>query len=144
MKKIVLCLLAVMVFTVGTAAAAPPAGGAGFLDVNRIMDESPKVKALQAELNRRGQEIMQQLAAEKPQLTPEQYEQKQAEAYKDYEELKKTYELQIDGSIKQATAQVAKEKRLAVVLHNKGILAGGTDITDEVMRRMKLPLPGKH
>ncbi|HBS58745.1 MAG TPA: molecular chaperone Skp [Firmicutes bacterium] len=108
------------------------------------MDESPKVKALQAELNRRGQEIMQQLAAEKPQLTPEQYEQKQAEAYKDYEELKKTYELQIDGSIKQAAAQVAKEKRLAVVLHNKDILAGGTDITDEVMRRMKLPLPGKH
>lgn len=144
MKKIVLCLLVIMVFMSGTAAAAPMTGGAGLLDVTRIMNESSKVKALQEDLNKKGQSIMKQLEAEKPKLTPEQYQQKQDEAYKSYAELKKDYEIQIDNSIRQAADQVAKAKRLSIVLHNKSILAGGTDITDEVMHRMKLPVSGKH
>jgi outer membrane protein len=138
MKRFIICLAAVFALTIGTAAAAPaPNGLIGVIDVNKIMAESPQVQAYQDKLTQKGQELTTQLNAEKPNLSEQEYKQKQDAAYKVFLQLKKDLEGQIDSSITTAIEQVAKEKGLSTVVYKNSVAFGGMDITKDVMNKMK-------
>lgn len=138
-KKSKLLVLLVALFAL-TAVLGGCSGGqqaVGVLDVNKVMTESPKVKALQDQLNAKGKELSDQLEKEKPNLKPEEFQKKQEAAYGDFLKIKQDLETQIDTAIKQALDQVAQEKKLGVILYKNGVAQGGTDITDEVIKRMQ-------
>jgi outer membrane protein len=136
MKKLLACLVTMMILTIGTAVAAP-SGGIGILDMNKLTAESPKIRALDEQLRLKGQELYNQLAAEKPNLTPEQFKQKEEEAFKAFLQTKLNFEAQIDTGIRQAAEQVAKEKSLSLVIYKNSVVFGGTDITQDVIQKMK-------
>ncbi len=135
MKKIAALVVLIVFLAVGTAAAAP--NDTGIIDIAKIMAESPKVKMLQQQLDQKARELAQQLDAEKPVLTQEQFTAKQQAAYNKFLEIKKELEAQVDAAIKQALAQVAKEKKLRLILYKNSVAFGGTDITAEVIAAMK-------
>jgi outer membrane protein len=135
MKRITVLIVLLVFLAAGTAAAAP--NDVGIIDVERIMAESPKVKTLQAQLNEKARELTQQLEAEKPSLTPEQFTEKQQSVYNKFLEIKKGLEAQVDASIKQAIAQVAKEKKLNLVLYKNSVAYGGIDITADIIAKMQ-------
>lgn len=143
MKKSAICFFTLLFFVLGTAVtfAAPQsdsrASSIGIMDMNRIMAESPKVKALQAQLNDLGKTLSDQLAAEKLQLTPEEYEKKRQIFYQEFLQREKELENQIDESLGKAISQVVKEKGLSVVLYKNGVAYGGIDITSDVLSRMQ-------
>ena len=70
-------------------------------------------------------------------MSPEEFQKKQEAAYGDFMKMKQDMEGQIDTSIKQTLDQVAKEKKLGVVLYKNGVAQGGTDITEEVIKKMQ-------
>ena len=112
-------------------------GNVGVLDVNKVMTESPKVKEFQDQLNAKGKELGEQLEKDKASMKPEDFQKKQEAAYGDFMKMKQDMEGQIDTSIKQTLDQVAKEKKLGVVLYKNGVAQGGTDITEEVIKKMQ-------
>lgn len=66
---------------------SPPQSNAiaiGFVDVTRIMSESPIVKSFQNELNQKGEELSDQLIIEKSYLTDEQFKQRQNALYQEF------------------------------------------------------------
>lgn len=136
MKKICLCLVVIMLLAVGTAAAGP-AGVIGVVDGQKLMAESTTVQVLQTQLNQKGQEINKRLEEAKTNLAPEQFKEKQNEAYKEFIQLKQELQTQIDNSIRQAAEQVAKEKNLALIVLKDSIAFGGIDVTDDVIKKMK-------
>ncbi|SDE99033.1 OmpH family outer membrane protein [Sporolituus thermophilus] len=111
--------------------------GVGVLDVNKVMAESPKVKQFQEQLNAKGKELTDQLEKDKPKLSQEEFQKRQEAAYGEFLKTKQDLESQIDASIKQALDQVAKEKKLGIVLYKNGVAQGGTDITDDVIKKMQ-------
>jgi outer membrane protein len=113
------------------------AGAIGILDVNKVMSESPKVKALQDQLNTKAKELGDQLEKDKASLSNEEFQKKQETAYNDFLKIKQDLESQVDTSIKQSVEAVAKEKNLGVVLYKNSVSHGGTDITDDVIKRMQ-------
>lgn len=143
MKKFMMCLVMIVVLTFGinVGVAAPQSGlqssSIGIIDVNRIMSESSKVKALQEQLNQIGKSYTAQLEAEKPNLSAEEFKKKQETAYQQFLGKKQELEKQIDQSIKQALEEVAKTKQISVVLYKNSVAFGGTDITSEVINIMK-------
>jgi outer membrane protein len=112
-------------------------GGVGVLDVNKVMTDSPKVKQFQDQLNAKGKELSDALEKEKPGLSQEEFQKKQEAAYGDFLKSKQDLEGQIDAAIKQALDQVAKEKKLGVILYKNGVAQGGTDVTDAVIQKMQ-------
>ena len=112
-------------------------GAVGVLDINKVMSESPKVKEYQEQLNQKGQELTSKLDAEKPNISAEQFQTKQEAAYKEFLQMKQDLEQKIDDSVKQATEQVAKEKKLSTVIYKNGVAYGGTDVTQDVMNKMQ-------
>lgn len=132
-----LVLFSCFVFFALLLGGCAQSGAVGVLDVNKVMAESPKVKEFQDQLNQKGQELTKQLDAEKPNLSAEQFQAKQETAYKDFLQTKQTLETQIDDTIKQATEQVAKEKKLGAIMYKNGVAYGGTDVTQDVINKMK-------
>jgi outer membrane protein len=136
MKK--LALLTLLLFSIvmlgGCASSAP---AVGVLDVNKVMTESPKIKQFQEQLNAKGKELSDKLEKEKAGISEEEFQKRQEATYAEFLKSKQELETQVDESIKQAIDQVAKEKKLGVVLYKNGVAHGGTDITDEVIKRMQ-------
>lgn len=146
MKKIIMLLIIVIILITGvgtTFAAVQPSssttqsGEIGIINVDIIMKQSSKVTALQEELNQKGKELSNQLEAEKPNLSPEEFKLHQKAAYDDFLKIKQDLEAKIDLSIKQALAEVAQEKKLTVILYKNSVAFGGVDVTLDVIAKMK-------
>jgi outer membrane protein len=139
-KKVRLVILVVIM-----VAAAALLGGCsgsgqttvGVLDVNKVMSDSPKVKQFQDQLNTRGKELSDQLEKDKASISAEEYQKRQEAAYAEFLKTKQDLEGQIDSTIKQALEQVAQEKKMGVVLYKNGVAQGGTDITEDVLKKMQ-------
>ncbi len=112
-------------------------GAVGILDVNKVMTDSPKVKALQDQLNTKAKELSDQLDKDKASLSADEFQKKQEATYGDFLKLKQDLESQVDASIKQSVQAVATEKKLGIVLYKNSVAQGGTDITDDVIKRMQ-------
>lgn len=114
----------------------------GFVDVSRIMSESPIVKSFQDDLNQKGKELTDQLVKEEPNLTAEQFKQRQNALYQEFLEFKDNLEEQIDKSIKQAVIVVVKEKKIDFVLYknsdNEKMSPDDIDITSDVIDKMQV------
>lgn len=135
--KLVLVLAVVFVATLLLAGCSSTNQSIGVLDVNKVMTDSPKVKQLQDQLNAKGKELSDQLEKDKASMKAEDFQKKQEAAYGDFLKVKQDLEGQIDSSIKQALDQVSKEKKMGVILYKNGVAQGGTDITDDVIKKMQ-------
>lgn len=109
----------------------------GIVDMNKVMTESPKAKQFQEQLQAKGKELSDTLEKEKASLGDEEFKKRQEAAYGQFQQIKQDLEGQIDNSFKQALDQVVKEKKLSIVLYKEGVTQGGTDITDDVIKRMQ-------
>lgn len=135
--KLVVLLLVAFALSILVSGCSSSAQNVGVLDVNKVMAESPKVKGFQDQLNAKGKELSDKLEKEKAGISAEEYQKRQEAAYGEFVKIKQDLEGQIDASIKQTLEQVAKEKNLSVILYKNGVAQGGTDITDEVIKRMQ-------
>lgn len=109
----------------------------GILDVNKVMSEAPKIKQFQDQLNTKGKELSDTLEKDKASISAEEFQKRQETAYGEFLKTKQELEGQIDASIKQALEQVVKDKKLGVVLYKNSVAQGGTDITDDVIKKMQ-------
>lgn len=135
-RKTMLLLITVFMITV-LLSGCGTTQNVGVLDVNKVMTDSPKVKEFQEQLNVKGKELGDQLEKDKASLKPEEFQKRQEDAYGQFMKLKQDMEGQIDAAIKQTLDQVAKDKKMGIVLYKNGVAQGGTDITDEVIQKMQ-------
>lgn len=139
-KRVKLMVLAVLIIAAAALLGGCSGSGqtsVGVLDVNKVMSDSPKVKQFQDQLNTRGKELSDQLEKDKPNISAEEYQKRQEAAYAEFLKTKQDLEGQIDSTIKQALEQVAQEKKMGVVLYKNGVAQGGTDITEDVLKKMQ-------
>lgn len=139
-KRVRLLVLAVCMIAAATLLGGCSGSGqtaVGVLDVNKVMSDSPKVKQFQDQLNVRGKELSDQLEKDKASISAEEYQKRQEAAYAEFLKTKQDLEGQIDSTIKQALEQVAQEKKMGVVLYKNGVAQGGTDITEDVLKKMQ-------
>jgi outer membrane protein len=136
-RSMILVLLVAFTATVFLGGCGANTGATGVLDVNKVMTESPKVKALQDQLNAKGKELSDKLEAEKAGISAEEFQKRQEAAYGEFLKSKQDLEAQFDANVKQALEQVAKEKKLGIILYKNGVAQGGTDITDDVIKKLQ-------
>jgi hypothetical protein len=120
-------------------AAAPQ--GACFVDVQRLMAESPFVKVREQLLAQKGRELADRLNGEKAGLTEAQYKEKQNQYQQEFAKRQQDYQNEILESLHKAATQVLKDRNLATLDYKNAptdpIPAGSIDITDEVIEKMK-------
>ena len=135
MKRIGLVML--MVFMVAMLGGCSNSATIGVVDMNKVMTDSPKVKELQEQLKTKGTALEEGLNKEKATLKPEEFQKRQEQAYNEFVKAQQDVKGQFDTTLNKVLEEVAKEKKLGVILHKGGVANGGIDVTDEVLKKLQ-------
>ena len=109
----------------------------GVLDGQRVMAESPKIQAIQQELQTKGEAMQEQLRKDQRSMSAAQFAKKQKETMQEFMVIKKGLETQLEATMETATSEVAAEKKLNLILYKQGVAQGGIDVTDDVIKKLQ-------
>ena len=125
-----LCLFVVLI---GGCSNQP---SVGLVDMEKVIQESPKVKLLQEKLSAKEKEVTEKIPKEQSGKTEEVEKQQQVLA-DEYRQMQKQVTDEFESDLKKTIDQIAQEKKLSVTLYKKGVVQGGIDVTEEVLKRLQ-------
>ena len=145
MKKVKLELM-LLAFVAVTGIAN--AGGVGYIDYLKIIDNYDYAKRAIKEVDAKGLEMQQYLVDKEKEyksldtpLKKQTFEQRTAQEFKTKEQayitLKNRKEQEVYNKIREATKAVMVEQKLDAVMNQKDVFVGGLDITDMVINKLK-------
>lgn len=153
MKKLLaVALAAVTAGIVSTQTVSAQGPSFGYVDTAKVFSSYTEAKKAQDQFRKKAEDYQQELGERQKQIEaarkagkPEaeiQKMMKDAEQdllpkKKAVEELDRKLSTQIKGKIESAIAAAAKAKGVSTVVDKQVILFGGTDLTPEVVKRLK-------
>ena len=145
MKKMKLGLL-LLAFVAMTGIAN--AGGVGYIDYMKVIDNYEFAKRATKEVDAKGLEMQQYLVDKEKEyksldtpLKKQAFEQRTAQEFKTKEQayitLKNKREQEVYSKIRDAAKAVMVEQKLDAIMDQRGVFVGGLDITDMVINKLK-------
>jgi outer membrane protein len=112
----------------------------GVVDSQRVLNESVVGLSLQKQLNDRDKARTTELELLRPQLSKGDYDARVQLYRREIAALRQELEGQLNDRVRKAAAEVARQRRLRIVLVKGTTLRGGVDVTDAVIERLKFPM----
>lgn len=116
----------------------------GAVNMNKVMEEAPRVKTLLAEAETKmteAQQKFEQDAAANPNMTEEEAAKLQADFQRKLAGINQAYTSQIKSRMDVVVEEISREKNIDVVIADspdqKVLFKGGIDITDDVIKKMQ-------
>lgn len=116
----------------------------GYIEGSRVMQEAPQVKALVDEGNQKineAREDAQKPLQDNPDMSQEDAQKTQAQAQQKMASLNQSYQMQLQQKVSAALQDIAKEKKLDVVVDSEKeqptALSGCVDVTDDVIAKLQ-------
>lgn len=124
------------------------AGGVGYIDYLKVIDNFEYAKKATKEVDAKGLEMQQYLVDKEKEyksldtpLKKQAFEQKTAQEFKAKEQayvaLKAKREQEVYNKIREAAKTVMVEQKLDAIMDQRGVFVGGLDITDMVINKLK-------
>ena len=124
------------------------AGGVGYIDYVKVIDNYDYAKKVTKEVDAKGLEMQQYLVDKEKEyksldtpLKKQTFEQKTAQEFKVKEQayvaLKQKREQEVYNKIREAAKAVMVEHKLDAIMDQRGVFVGGLDITDMVINKLK-------
>ncbi len=125
------------------------AGGVGYIDYTKVIDNYDYAKKAIKEVDAKGLEMQQYLVDKEKEyksldtpLKKQSFEQRTAQEFKAKEDayiaLKNKREQEVYTKIREAAKAVMVEHKLDAVMNQAGVFVGGIDITDMVINKLKV------
>lgn len=118
-----------MVVMMAALGGCSNANTVGIVDTNKVMTDSAKVKEIREKMMSLEADLSKQQAT----ASKEEMQAKQAAAEVEVTKMQQDFKTQFE----KAVDEVAKEKKLSVVLHKGGVATGGIDVTDDVVKKLQ-------
>lgn len=145
MKRLKLGVALMALFAVTSVAYA---GGVGYIDYVKVIDNYDYAKKVTKEVDAKGLEMQQYLVDKEKEyksldtpLKKQTFEQKTAQEFKVKEQayvaLKQKREQEVYNKIREAAKAVMVEHKLDAIMDQRGVFVGGLDITDMVINKLK-------
>ena len=116
----------------------------GYVDGEKIMNESPQIKAVLEEGEKKAEEIQNEAIKtleDNPDWTEEEKTKALSDLQRKLQGINQAYATQLKYKFDEAIAGIAAEKKLDVVVdsseNQKIILMGGVDVTNEVIQKLQ-------
>jgi len=124
------------------------AGGVGYIDYMKVIDNYEYAKKVTKEVDAKGLEMQQFLVDKEKEyksldtpLKKQTFEQKVSQEFKVKEQayvtLKNKREQEVYSKIRDAAKAVMVEQKLDAIMDQRGVFVGGLDITDMVINKLK-------
>lgn len=125
------------------------AGGVGYIDYVKVIDNYEFAKKATKEVDAKGLEMQQYLVDKEKEyksldtpLKKQSFEQRTAQEFKTKEQayiaLKTKREQEVYNKIREAAKAVMVEHKLDAIMNQKDVFVGGMDITDMVINKLKM------
>ncbi len=145
MKNLKAMLLILSLIAVTGAANA---GGVGYIDYTRVIDNYDYAQKVTKEVDAKGLEMQQYLVDKEKEyksldtpLKKQTFEQKTAQEFRAKEEaylnLKNKREQEVYTKVRDAAKAVMVEQKLDAIMDQRGVFVGGIDVTDNVISKLK-------
>lgn len=116
----------------------------GYFNAERIDQEATQIKAVEEEANAKIAALQKEflaLQANAGNLSSEEMARAQQEQMAKMQAASQQYQMQIRQKVDVALDEIVKEKKLDAILQNssleKTVILGGTDITDDLIQKLK-------
>ncbi len=109
----------------------------GVVDSRRVLTESVLALTYQRQLDDREKAMAADLQLLAGQLSRQDFEARRQTHLQDLNNLKRELEQRLNDRVRTEVAEVARRRRLRVVLVKNVAQVGGIDMTDEVIARLK-------
>lgn len=107
------------------------------VDYQRIEAESPKIKAIEQEVQDKDKEISARLDKDSQSgLSDEEMQKKVQAAQQERMIFMQSKQKQIQSMVESQAGAIAKEKNIGIVMHKRAVPSGAVDITDEVLAKI--------
>lgn len=117
-----------------TACGSPPLG---LVDSQRLLNESLLALSYQKQLDDREKAMATDLRLLSGSLSKEDLDARRESYRRELAGLKRGFEDQLNKQIRKTVAEVARKRRLRVVLVKQAVTLGGIDVTEDVIARLK-------
>lgn len=139
-KILIAAMLIASFFVTGCGSQA----NIGYVDGGRVMEESPQIKAVIEEGQKKAEELQNEAKTtleNNPDWTDEEKNNAMAELQRKLMGINQAYATQLKYKMDEALSKIAQEKNLDVVVDSSEtqpiILHGGIDVTDEVIQKLQ-------
>lgn len=109
----------------------------GIVDTKKVYDEAPIVKTISEDFEKQKADLEAQMRKDIEGKSGEELQK----VYEDYSAkaqlIQSEAQNKLKASFEAATNQVAQEKKLGAILNKGAVAQGGTDVTKEVIEKMK-------
>lgn len=140
--------LGIVFLAIAATTCIANAGGVGYIDYAKVIDNYDYAKQVTKEVDAKGLEMQQFLVDKEKEyksldtpLKKQTFEEKVAQEFKAkeaaYVSLKTKREQEVYTKIKDAAKAVMVEQKLDAVMDVRGVFVGGVDITDSVIAKLK-------
>ena len=124
------------------------AGGVGYIDYAKVIDNYDYAKQVTKEVDAKGLEMQQYLVDKEKEyksldtpLKKQTFEDKVSQEFKSkeaaYLALRETREKEVYTKIQDAAKSVMVEQKLDAIMDARGVFVGGVDITPNVIQKLK-------
>lgn len=134
LKKLIMIAVGLLMMVLVSGCGSEPVG---VVDMNKVMADSPKIQQMEEELQTMVKDLNDKLTQDKPNLSAEDLQKRGAEMNTQITAKQEELSKQLRDNLDQAVAEIAQQKKLGVVLYKESVFQGGTDITDDVIAKMK-------
>jgi len=109
----------------------------GVVASGRVLKESALALRYQNQLDESEKRMAADLRLLSGRLSPEDLEARRQSYLRDLADLKKSLEERLNEQVRTAVAEVARKRRLRLVLVKEAATHGGIDVTDDVIARLR-------
>lgn len=127
---------ALLVMSMGVLAGCGNDDNLGYVDTNKAIQQSPKYKEIMTKMEERSNQIQTRLKTAESSQTPEAYKKTKASAEQEFALFRSAMYKELQSYVENNVASIAKEKKLTIVVDKNAVTSGGTDITDELIKKM--------
>jgi outer membrane protein len=131
-RRTILVVAALAVLVAGCAAPR-----VAVVDSDRVLKESVLALTFQNLLNDRERAMAEDLRLLGPQLPAQEIEARRQLYMRDLQKMKEEMEKRLSDRVREVVAEVAKERRLKIVLVKQATPYGGMDVTADVIAKLK-------
>lgn len=136
MCKRMAAIAAVMVFT-GLLAGCGSEDKIGTVDMTRVQQEAPLVQQYKQKTEDKQKAVEEELKQAQASMSPEDFQKKQAQAQQELNIFGASMQRQFMSDIQSKLGDIAKEKKVGIVVVKEAVPQGGIDVTDDLIAKLQ-------
>ena len=129
-------IVAVMVLT-GLLAGCGSEDKIGTVDMTRVQQEAPLVQQYKQKTEDKQKAVEEELKQAQASMSPEDFQKKQAQAQQELNIFGASMQRQFMSDIQSKLGDIAKEKKVGIVVVKEAVPQGGIDVTDDLIAKLQ-------